>query len=254
LTAQDYGLNSASVDKSWNAIGEYVVRCVVSDMKGGTASRWIVVTVGSPAVFRINGRITDGNGNPMENGRLHNGKTGSLYHACFTDVDGNYTIAGLASGSYTVAAACYGFVFTPSGFANPLSVGPSRTDINFAGVLKTYRITGRVTDGGVPAANVQVSDGLRTRFSNTNGDYVIANVPNGSWTVAATKPGSTLSCRCRPSARTSPPTVTQASTRPRPISTACALATAPVVQPPRWPTAPRRTRPPPRQPTLRRSQ
>jgi len=203
---KSYGLNSASVSKSWNAAGEYVVRCVVSDMKGGTASRWIVITVGSPTVYRISGRITDGSGNPMENVRVHNGKTGSLYHACFSDVDGNYTIAGLASGSYTVGAAYYGFVFTPSGFTNPLSVGPSRTDSNFTGVLKTYRITGRITDGGVPVAGVQVSDGVRTGLSNTNGDYVISNVPNGSWTIAAAKSGSTFN----PSGWSNPVTISDA--------------------------------------------
>jgi PKD repeat protein len=44
-----YGLNGASLSKSWNTVGEYVVNCVVSDMKGGTASRWMVITVGSPS-------------------------------------------------------------------------------------------------------------------------------------------------------------------------------------------------------------
>lgn len=184
-----YGLNSASASKSWSAAGEYVVTCVASDMKGGTATRWVVVTVGSPATYRISGRVTDSGGVPMEGVRVHNGKTSTAYRGCFTDVDGNYTLAGLVAGSYTVGGAFIGQSFAPSGFANPVVVGPSKTAINFVGSPKTYRITGRVTDGGLGLADVLVSDGTRTALSNPNGDYVINNVPNGSYTVTASKPG-----------------------------------------------------------------
>src|SRR5439155_18221908 len=48
-----YGLNTAAPSKSWNIAGEYVVRCVASDMKGATASRWVVITVEKQNVFRI---------------------------------------------------------------------------------------------------------------------------------------------------------------------------------------------------------
>ena len=187
-----YGLNTATPTKSWSTAGEYVVRCVVSDMKGGTASRWIVITVGSPSTYRISGRVTDLGGNPVENVRVHNGKTGSTYRGCFTDSEGNYTIAGLVSGSYTVNAAYYGSVLTPSGFSNPVTVGPSTTAINFVAAPTTYSISGRVTDGGIGLADVQVSDGFRIGISNPNGDYIINNVPDGSYTLSATKPGYTF--------------------------------------------------------------
>ena len=41
-----FGSNTTVVTKSWSSAGYYTVRCVASDMKGGTASRWVVVTVG----------------------------------------------------------------------------------------------------------------------------------------------------------------------------------------------------------------
>ena len=182
-------MNTATPSKSWSTAGEYVVRCVASDMKGGTASRWIVITVGSPTTFRISGRVTDGLGTPMEGARVHNGLTGSSYRGCYTDVDGYYTIASLAASSYTVGAAFYGYAFAASGFSNPVAVGPNKTGIHFVGVPKTYTISGRVTDGGVGVSGVQVSDGSRTGTSNSNGDYTISNVPNGSYTLTATKAG-----------------------------------------------------------------
>jgi hypothetical protein len=184
-----YGLNTTTPAKSWSVAGEYVVRCVVSDMKGGTASHWIVITVGSPSTFRISGRVTDGSGNPVEGVRVHNGKTGSIYRGCCTDSDGNYCIVGLTSGSYTVGAACYGAVLAPSGFVNPLTVGPSRTGVNFVATPKTYSLSGRVTDGGVGVADVQVTDGIHSTIANSNGDFTINNVPNGNYTLTATKTG-----------------------------------------------------------------
>jgi len=202
-----YGLNTATPTKSWSVTGEYVVRCVTSDMKGGKASRWIVITVGSPSTFRIGGRVTDVSGNPVEGVRVHNGKTGSTYRGCFTDSDGNYSIVGLASGSYTVGAAYYGSALTPGGFSNPLTVGPSKTGINFLAAPKTYSISGRVTDGGVGVADAQVSDGFRIANSNPNGDYIINNAPNGSYTLTATKPGYTFT----PSGFSNPITVADAN-------------------------------------------
>ncbi len=202
-----YGLNTATPTKSWSTAGEYVVRCVASDMKGGTASRWIVITVGSPSTFRISGRVTDGSGNPVEGARVHNGKTGSTYRGCFTDSDGYYTIVGLTSGSYTVGAVCYGSVLAASGFSNPLTVGPSSTGINFVATPKTYSLSGRVTDGGVGVADAQVSDGVRSANTNPNGDYTINNEPNGSYTLTATKPGYTFT----PSGFANPVTVADAN-------------------------------------------
>ena len=42
--------------KSFSTTGDHVVRCVVSDMKGGEASANAVVTVGSPGGYRITGQ------------------------------------------------------------------------------------------------------------------------------------------------------------------------------------------------------
>jgi hypothetical protein len=122
--------NSAVVTKSWSTTGDYVVRCVVSDMKGKTASRSTVIRVGSPTTVRVSGQITLG-GQPLANVRVHNGLTSTNYRGTYTNTDGTYTIAGLASGTYTFAAALEGHTFAASGFANPLAVSTETTGINF---------------------------------------------------------------------------------------------------------------------------
>ena len=112
--------------KSWSAAGEYVVRCLVSDMKGGLAARSVVVQIGSPATYRISGQVTL-NGNPLVNARLFVSSSKMAY----SDSDGTYTLTGLTAGSYTMNASLYGYSFTPAGFANPVAVGPNQTGINF---------------------------------------------------------------------------------------------------------------------------
>jgi hypothetical protein len=123
--------NSPSVAKSWPVAGEYAVRCVVSDMKGGVASRSIIVTVGSPTTFRISGRITDGAGQSLEGVRVHNGATGSAYRGAYTDSDGDFSLVNVAVGSYVLQAVKYGHNLVAAGWSNPVTVGADVTGINW---------------------------------------------------------------------------------------------------------------------------
>jgi hypothetical protein len=122
-----FGTNGALAAKSWPAAGEYVVRCVASDMKGGIGSDSIVVTVGNPTTYRITGQVS-ANGSPAEGVRV----AVSSVKVTYTDSDGTYTLAGLPAGSYTVSATLDGATFNTTGFANPVSVGPNASGVNFA--------------------------------------------------------------------------------------------------------------------------
>jgi len=122
------GSNSPTIVKAWQQPGEYSVRCTVSDMKGGVASRNVVVTVGSPTVFQVAGRVTDTLDRPIEGVRVHNGGAGSTYRGACTDSDGMYTLVNLPEGSHTLAAVKYGYNLLTAEWANPVSVGPSATD------------------------------------------------------------------------------------------------------------------------------
>lgn len=123
-----FGTNGAAASKSWSSSGEYVVRCEVSDMKGKVASDSVVVTVGNPGNYQISGLVTAG-GVPMQGVRV----AVSSAKVVYTDSDGTYTLPGLTTGSYAVSASKENYSFSASGFSNPLSVGPSRTGIDFSG-------------------------------------------------------------------------------------------------------------------------
>src|ERR1051325_5473620 len=121
-----FGTNGVVISKSWSA-GEYVVRCTVTDMRGGEASDSLIMRVGAPTTFRISGRVLE-NGNPLQGVRVFASSTRVTY----TDSDGYYNIVGLGAGSYTVSAVLDGYSFSHPTFNNPVSVGPNAAGVDFA--------------------------------------------------------------------------------------------------------------------------
>ncbi|MEN9678323.1 MAG: hypothetical protein RIS76_4219, partial [Verrucomicrobiota bacterium] len=122
--------NAPQVTHRWTAAGEYVVRCVASDMKGGTASEYVVVRVGNPSTFRLSGRVHR-DGQPLEGVRVFTSNTRITY----TGSDGTYVLTGIPRGSHSIKALAEGLLFTRDGFANPVSVTGSRANLNFLGAL-----------------------------------------------------------------------------------------------------------------------
>ena len=53
----NYAYSQSEVAHAFEDDGEYLVRCEVTDMKGGHTSRYVVVTVGSPGTLRISVRL-----------------------------------------------------------------------------------------------------------------------------------------------------------------------------------------------------
>lgn len=123
-----FGLNAGDVTHRFTAAGEYVVRCEVSDMKGGLSSDYVVVRIGSPNTVRIAGTVT-ANGRPLEGVRVSTSNTKQT----FTGADGTYVLAGLARGTYTLSARREGLLFTREGFTNPLNLTANRAGADFVG-------------------------------------------------------------------------------------------------------------------------
>jgi hypothetical protein len=113
-------------------------------------------------------------------------------HSALTDGSGNYTITGMPSGSYTITPSLAEYTFTPP--AQAVTVGASKTGINFAATRITYTISGRITiSGGFALVGVTVSDGAgHTALTNASGDYTISGVPSGTYTITPSLAGSTF--------------------------------------------------------------
>ena len=115
--------------KSYSSAGEYAVRCVVSDLRGGVTQHTLIVRVGNPSVFRISGHVVDQYSKPVVGARVTAGS-----RTVYVDADGSYIIPGLAAGNYTVSAmepVSGATTFVTPFFANPVAVGPSVTNADF---------------------------------------------------------------------------------------------------------------------------
>jgi autotransporter-associated beta strand protein len=104
--------NSPTQTKSWSSAGTYNVRCTVSDMKGKTFVKSILIRVGTPSTFTISGRVTKPDGTPVQNVLVNEGtiarvaKDPYALYSAYTDADGYYSIGPLpnANGGYKIYA------------------------------------------------------------------------------------------------------------------------------------------------------
>ena len=92
--------NLAHQTKSFTTSGVYVVRCTVSDQRGGIALDSLTLRVGSPAEYSVAGRVTTPAGRPVANAMIRDGagrvtRSGS---------DGTYTLARLTAGNHVLTA------------------------------------------------------------------------------------------------------------------------------------------------------
>lgn len=122
--------------------------------------------------------------------------TGAATASTTTDVSGNYSLTGLADGSYTVKPSKTGYTFTPSS-KNVTVSGANQTGINFtatANTTPTYAISGTVS-GAVSSGVTITLTGTSTGSTTTDfsGNYSFSNLPNGNYTLTASKTGYSFS-------------------------------------------------------------
>jgi hypothetical protein len=163
--------NSAVQTKTFASVGWYAVQCTASDMKGGVDCRTVLIQVGAPSTLYLSGIVTDDLGAPLRGARVHNGLSGTSYRGALTDSEGRYFITNLVSGTLTLAASLPGTALAPSGFSNPVTVGPSQTDKHFAG---TMGVTVRMVPVSTDAA--EGGSAATWRFIRTGGNAASLNV------------------------------------------------------------------------------
>ena len=128
----NYAYSESEVTHTFELDGEYLVRCEITDMKGGHTSRYVVVTVGDPRTIRISGKVISDIGIPVENmqvaaqeavaGDPEAELVGPMLRS-FTDEEGNFVIVGVERDkSYALNANFYGYRTSPVGFSIPLEI------------------------------------------------------------------------------------------------------------------------------------
>jgi len=131
--------------------------------------------------FTVSGRVL-WNGGGLAGVVITASGDGLLDTTATSDAQGNYTLAGLAAGSYEITAELEGYLLTPA-FANPVTVAANVEGRNFTAVSDA-RITGQVLRAGVGLSGVSVAAGGRVVTTDANGYYAVTNLAPGSYTVA----------------------------------------------------------------------
>lgn len=109
--------------------------------------------------------------------------------AAVTDASGNYTLP-LAAGDYTLTPNMSGYTFTPANFLITLSGNVTGKNFTAKAISSNYHsISGNITAGGSPLSGVTVSTNGGSATTDTNGNYTISNLANGSYTLTPTKSG-----------------------------------------------------------------
>jgi len=101
-----------------------------------------------------------------------------------TDTSGNYTLSGLASGTYTVTPTKSGYTFSPASQSVTIS-SANVTGVNFTAtaVSSTYSISGTITYNSAGLSGVVVTAGTASATTGSGGAYTISGLANGTYTV-----------------------------------------------------------------------
>jgi thermitase len=134
----------------------------------------------------ISGQVTDAeDGSAISGAQVTDGT-----RTATTDAGGGYTMTDVPAGSYEVTASKEGYQ-SASLMVNVISGSTSTANLPLNQVVLPGSITGSVTDAedGSPIPGATVTDGTRTATTDTSGEYAIADVPEGTHQVTASKSG-----------------------------------------------------------------
>jgi Tol biopolymer transport system component len=108
-----------------------------------------------PAVASISGRVADGSSNGIAGVSISDGAG----HTASTDSSGNYTLSGLAAGTYTITPSKSGYTFSPP--SQTLTLSTDTSGVNFSATPIDINPPANITDlttflGAVNGSDVNV--------------------------------------------------------------------------------------------------
>ncbi|MDH5768705.1 MAG: carboxypeptidase regulatory-like domain-containing protein, partial [Nitrospirota bacterium] len=155
------------------------------DFTGTTATR----------ISSISGTVTTSGGSPIAGVTIT--LTGAASGTTTTNGAGQYSLGGVANGSYIITPSMGGYTFTPLQ-RSVLVKGKNITGQNFTGTPAAgiYSISGTVsTSGAVPIAGVTMSltgTATATTTTDVNGSYTFTGLSNGNYIVTPSMGGYTF--------------------------------------------------------------
>ena len=112
--------------------------------------------------------------------------TGAATGSVFADGAGNFTLSGLANGTYTVTPTKSGVAFTPASLSVSVN-GANVGGVSFTSQNLTYSISGFLGATGNGATVTLTGSATATTTANNTGGYVFTGLTNGTYTVTPTK-------------------------------------------------------------------
>ncbi len=182
--------------KRWMAPGSSTLDTTASSPAVSQDAVFFNATLSTPppVTYKISGTITVSGGGALQGVTVTAaGGSSSSPPSATTDSSGNYTITGLADGTYTLTPALSSYAFTPATASVTVS-GANVTGKNFTASLG-YSISGTVTlSGGSGLAGVTLSSGTGvTATTDSSGLYTLSPLPVGIYTVTPSLTGYTFS-------------------------------------------------------------
>lgn len=139
-------------------------------------------TISGPVTYRVAGHIRTSEGAGLPGVLVQVGPFKDT-----TDNTGYYEVTGLAPGRYEVVPTLADWAFTPR--SKVVDVQTDQLGVDFTAV-PGYDIRGRITTtDGRGLGGVLVSAGAYTATTNNRGDYTLADLPAGTYTVVPTLTG-----------------------------------------------------------------
>lgn len=149
-------------------------------------------------LYRISGFIKEPDGQPVAGVSLAINDNYGYTSTVTTDANGYYHSGDLKSGTYIVYPTKTGYTIQPTSGNIFQSIGTAHATKDFTATRGGYSITGTVKDtAGQPLAGVQVQFSGPNGFAalattNAAGNYAQGGLSNGTYTLAATLPGYTV--------------------------------------------------------------
>jgi len=146
-----------------------------------------------PATYSISGTVS---GDISQSVNI--AVSGAMSASVSTDANGDYSVSGLPSGSYTVTPSKAGYTFTQASKSVVIS-GADSSGHDFTSTAVFYSVTGIVSGAATAGVTITVDgtsetgNAFTTSMTTTSGSYSVPNVPNGSYTVTPARIGYSFS-------------------------------------------------------------